>query len=190
MNNRLKKYLITDPSCYPRAGFERALAAAYARHHPHYICLRDKANPRYKPLAKRFLCLSKRFRTRTILHDHWRLAKRLGADGVHLSSAHACEIARAKQAGLFVIASCHSEAEAATRVRKGADLITLSPVFATPHKGAAIGVQAIKSLKPTIRAKTVALGGIVGEEERFLLADSGIYAFASIRYFTKDFRAV
>lgn len=93
------------------------------------------------------------------------------------------EIGKAKRSGVFVIASTHSRSDAARALRLGADRIVISPIFKVADKGSPLGVSFLQSLSPTIRSKTIVLGGIVNEERVRRL--SGVFAFASIRFFAR-----
>lgn len=181
----VKKYLISDPKYYPRSRFANAFARAYRRYRPDFLCLRDKTARDYPALARRFLFLARRFNAKLILHDHWRLAKRLNADGVHLSAKRAAEIKLASRSGLITIASCHAENEARRALKNGASFVTLSPIFAAPNKGEAKGVGFLNDLDRTIRKRTIALGGIASDRELDALKGTGVFAFASIRYFAR-----
>jgi thiamine-phosphate pyrophosphorylase len=181
----MKKYLISDPKRYPRFHFSNAFARAYRRHRPDFLCLRDKTARNYSRLAKRFLYLARRFRANLILHGGARLAKRLNADGVHLSAGQAAQIGLSARSGLITIISCHSADEARRALKKGATFAALSPIFTAPNKGEPKGVEFLNALDPTIREKTIALGGIVSDLEASATAKTGVFAFASIRYFTR-----
>lgn len=183
----MKSYLITDPRFFHpfTNGFCRSLSTVYRRKHPDYCCLRDKAHPNYPQLARRFLRQGKRFKTRMLLHGDWRLAKKLGAYGVHLPESKRREIAAARRAGLFVVASCHTQEGIKRALRQGALLATLSPVFESPGKGTPLGVSFLKGCDAKIKPKIIALGGIVTAQQVASVAQTGIGFFASIRYFVQ-----
>ncbi|MDR3347545.1 MAG: thiamine phosphate synthase [Helicobacteraceae bacterium] len=184
----MKQYLISDPRYYRPYRFANAFARAYRRFHPDFVCLRDKQTREYPRLARLFLRQSRRFKARAILHNDWHLAKKLKAHGVHLSADRAREIKAAARSSLFTIASCHSEAEAKRALKSGSSRVVISPIFSVANKGRAKGIGFLNALDPTIRAKTIALGGIISDDEVSAARETGVFAFASIRYFTKDFR--
>jgi thiamine-phosphate pyrophosphorylase len=182
----MKKYLVSDPSFYPPFRFANAFARSYRLRRPDFICLRDKTASHYEALARRFTFLARRYKARLILHGDWRLAKRLKADGVHLRADQWREIKAASRTRLIAIASCHSENEARRAIANGADYVTLSPIFASPKKGEAKGAAFLNALDPTIRRRTIALGGVVSDREVAALEKTGVFAFASIRYFIRS----
>jgi len=180
----LKSYFITDPSVCgstPEA-IEASLPFIIEKHHPDYICLRDKNNKAYAELAKVFLKLKGTHKK--LLHGNVDLAISLGAFGVHLTSLQFDEISKAKDAGLFVIASTHSLEEAF--LASQADAITYSPIFHSPNKGEPKGLGDLKEISGKIKTNIFALGGILTQEQIKQVETTGVYGFASIRYFTKE----
>jgi thiamine-phosphate pyrophosphorylase len=179
-------YAITDPAYYgsdPET-LTRHLRRLLSGRRVDLVCLRDKRTDRYGELAEAFCALMPEFPdTRFLLHTDWRLAKGLGAFGVHLPTAAIDEIPRAKEAGLWVVASTHSLEEARRARRLGADAVTFGPVFATPGKGAPQGLEKLKEIRDRISIKTIALGGILSREQIDAVAETGADGFASIRYF-------
>ncbi len=177
----LKSYLITDPKLFGESAeaLERSLSLAIAEHSPDFICLRDKSSTRYAELADQFLKIPGSHKA--LLHGDVDLAVTLGAYGVHLSSLQFDEIARAKEAGLYVIASTHSFEEALAA--KEADAITYSPIFHSPGKGIPKGLEDLKEITGKINTKIFALGGITTQEQIQQVETCGVYGFASIRYF-------
>lgn len=98
------------------------------------------------------------------------LARRWGADGVHLRQPHAKQAAQAHRLGLIVSMPVHNprEARAARRVR--ADLTFISPLHPTrSHPGApALGQKAWLRLARLVGAPPVALGGMTASRARTL----------------------
>jgi len=177
----IKSYFITDPSICGTSpsSLKESLAAIIKTHAPDYICLRDKNSKSYAELAEAFL--STQGRHKALLHGNVDLAISLGAYGVHLTSLQYSEIQKAKSAGLYVIASTHSYEEALEA--KGADAITYSPVFASPNKGRPKGLGDLKEIVGKIKTNIFALGGITTTEQIKQVETTGVYGFASIRYF-------
>jgi thiamine-phosphate pyrophosphorylase len=148
------------------------------------ICLRDKSGADYPDLAENFCRLQSEFPgTRFLLHTDWRLARDLGAYGVHLPGNAFDAIAPAKAAGLWTVVSTHSEEEIREAKRLGADAVTFSPIFETPGKGAPRGLEKLKEIKDRISITLIALGGIVTPEQIDAVKRAGADGFASIRLF-------
>jgi 8-oxo-dGTP diphosphatase len=89
------------------------------------------------------------------------LARRSGADGVHLTAKQLAQLDRRPEASL-VGASCHDGAELARAHELGADFAVLGPVRPTPtHPGApGLGWEATAGLLKDCRLPVYALGGL------------------------------
>lgn len=154
------------------------------KYNPDYVLYRDKENEDYKTNAKGFISVCREVTdTKCFLHQDVVLAHKLKADGVHLTSLQFEEIEYAKEKGLEVIISTHSLDEVQKAEVLGADFVTYSPIFATPNKGEPKGVEDLKKLVDCVDIKVFALGGITTKDELEEIQDSGVYGFASIRYF-------
>jgi 8-oxo-dGTP diphosphatase len=92
-------------------------------------------------------------------------ARRLGADGVHWTSA-ALAAASRRPEGMLVGASCHKRDELARAASLGVDYAVVGPVKATPtHPGAApLGWDAFARTIAETRVPVYALGGLVGAD--------------------------
>ena len=148
------------------------------------ILYRDKQTDRYEKNAKAFVKAAKSSGfEKILLHNEIDLALVLGADGVHLSSEHFDQIAVAKSKGLFTIISTHSLEEVKKAQQLGADMVTFSPIYATPGKGKPVGVKKLAEITDAVNIPVIALGGILTYEQIKACEDAGAAGFASIRYF-------
>ena len=148
------------------------------------ILYRDKSTIDYQKKASLFLTESKQHNfSKILLHSDYQLAHKLKADGVHLTSSQFSDIQKAKALGLFVVISTHTLEEALEAQKLGADLVTFSPIFATPNKGEPKGVEELRKVVSKLSIGVIALGGIVSSEQIEACRDSGAFGFASIRYF-------
>lgn len=98
---------------------------------------------------------------RVILWGSVALAKRCRAHGVHLNrDGHVARTRAILGAKAIIGISCHDEAEIAAA--KGADYITVSPVFETASKPgyASLGLERFKQLADSTTCPVIALGGI------------------------------
>ena len=175
-------YAITDPSTLDFHTLDQDLA--HFSQKAEMILYRDKQEKNYHYYAKQFIIHAKSFSfDKVLLHAKVDLAVQLGADGVHLMSTQFDEIPRAKAMGLFVIISTHSAKEIAKAILLDADMVTLSPIFASPNKGIPKGVGVLKELVSQYSIPIIALGGILSSQEIAQCKKSGARGFASIRYF-------
>ncbi len=151
-----------------------------------WLLYRDKETLRYRDRAvELFRALSPFPSLRLLIHDDWRLARELGAGGVHFSARGVGGLEAAKKAGLFTLASTHSIDEAEELARRGVDAVTLSPVFPSPGKGTPLGVKLLAEAVKRLPVPVIALGGIVDEERIAAVERSGAYGYASIRLFAE-----
>lgn len=182
----MKSYLISDPAFYGSTPetIESALDVIYSHNFPDFALFRDKQTSDYRTLAHTFITLSRHYKIpHVLLHGDYALADELKADGVHLTSVQFEEIAEAKKRGLYVVISTHTYDEALKAQELGADAITYSPIFFSPNKGEPKGLEDLKEIVAKIRVPIFALGGITTEEQINAVSTTGVYGFASIRYF-------
>lgn len=184
----MKRYLITDPSLYGSSpdSIESALRTVLSQNLPDFALYRDKRTADYAALASVFVRVCREHTvSKVLLHGDYLLANILGADGVHLTSTQAEEIAEAKKLGLYVVISTHTYEEAYKAQELGADAITYSPIFFSPNKGEPKGLEDLKEIVAKIEIPIFALGGITAQEQINAVEMCGAYGFASIRYFTR-----
>ena len=175
-------YAITDPSTLNFNNLETDIEHFSKK--ADMIVYRDKATLNYASNAKLFIDETKKYIfSKVLLHTDHRLAYKLGADGVHLTSTQFDEIKSAKDLGLLVVISTHTLKEACDASRKGADMITLSPIFKSPNKREAKGLDFLLKVVNFIDTPIIALGGILRQEQIDDCRECGAKGFASIRYF-------
>ncbi len=182
----MEKYLITSREFYTDtpAIFRNILHEQFAEHSPSFALYREKSNPNYDIQAAHFVEVCTQFGTiKSFIHQKPDLAKKLGATGVHLTSKQFDKIQDAKKLGLEVIISTHSHVEVLEAQKLGADYVTYSPIFLSPGKGEAKGIEDLTNLLKSCDIKVFALGGIVSEDEVKQINETSSYGFASIRYF-------
>lgn len=126
----------------------------------------------------------------TLAHDHGarvlvntdiELARRSGADGVHLTALQLMRIAQRPDLPL-VGASCHDSAELRHAEAVGADFAVLGPVLPTPtHPDALLlGWEGFRRLVANTGIPVLALGGVRPEHREQALA-SGAHGLAMLR---------
>ncbi len=172
----MKKYLITSSE------FCEEQLQTYM---PEYVLYRDKTTPHYETQAEHFMEVCSKFlEIKSFIHQNVKLAHKLSATGVHLTSMQFEEISLAKELGLEVIISTHTHAEVLKAESLGADAVTYSPIFVSPEKGEPKGVEDLRELLKKCKIKVFALGGIVEASHVEAIKKTNAYGFASIRYFT------
>ena len=182
----MQSYLITSREFYTDtpAVFRSILHEQLQLHLPTYALYRDKSNPDYDTQAEYHVQVCSQFENvKSFIHQKPDLAKELNATGVHLSSKQFNKIEYAKSLGLEVIISTHTHEEVLQAEAKGADGVTYSPIFTSPGKGDAKGIEDLKILLQKSHINVFGLGGIVDEKSIKSIESTGAYGFASIRYF-------
>ena len=175
-------YAISDPSTLDFQNLDEDLRR-FSRF-ASMIVYRDRTNPNYVSNAKLFLEAAKPFGfEKVLLHGDVESAYALQADGVHLRGDQFDLISKAKKFGLFTVVSTHTPQELFEVQEKGADMATLSPIFATPNKGEPLGVDILKEAQTELFMPVIALGGIVSDEQVKMCEAGNFAGFASIRYF-------
>ncbi|MFA6788710.1 MAG: thiamine phosphate synthase [Arcobacteraceae bacterium] len=189
MENAFLSYLITDPKYYssnPKQ-FREKLIHALDSHPVNMACFRDKESSNFEVLAKIFVDTCRDFQVETILiNGNYALASKLDATGVHLTSEQFDDITQAKAKNLFVVISCHSFEEIKKAQDLHADAVTFSPIFDTPNKGKAKGIDLLKEATQLYNIDIIALGGIINKEEIQKIKKAKAKGFASIRYFIDE----
>ena len=148
------------------------------------LLYRDKSSDRYAKNAEIFLDEASKYPfEKILLHSDYKLAYRIGAGGVHLTSKEYKSIAKAKELNLFVIVSTHTLKEALVAQELGADMVTFSPIFTTPNKGEPKGLKELNRVVSMLSIPIIALGGIITTEQIEQSLESGAEGFASIRWF-------
>lgn len=127
-------------------------------------------------LARALIELARPSGARVVVHDRVDIALAVDADGVHLAerSIDASD-ARRLLGDRFIGRSCHDDVDV-----RGCDAITLSPIFASPDKGAPLGVERFAQLARRATVPVYALGGVTFDNARDAIA-AGASGVAMIR---------
>ncbi len=171
-------FLITDPAFGDDAIIRCVTACARALPKGALgVQLRDKrrALPSLRVFALALRALTRRFGAWLVVNGDARLARDVGADGVHLGGG-AGSVGAAREAvgrAIWVSVAAHSDEEARRAEADGADAILVSPVFPTrapsplataavAREKAARGLEAIRSARRATggRVELYALGGV------------------------------
>jgi thiamine-phosphate pyrophosphorylase len=171
-------------------------AEDYLRGGVRIIQLRDKGgSPARRDIAAGIAALKKDFDFLFVVNDDLELARRVGADGVHVGkgdpSVEECKKVVACRgevtSPLRVGYSAHSLDEAIEAERRGADYVAFGAIFPTPTKGPGHPVQGLEKLREVVRSlkvPVVAIGGIARGNVKDVLA-TGVHSVAMISALAK-----
>ena len=164
--NWLRLYLITNRSLFESDNNFLDASEAALMGGVRALQLREKnlTDCELIELGSQLRILTSNYNARLIINSRADIAKKIDADGVHLteSCAHANEIKSAFP-GLIVGVSTHSLEGAHIAEAKGADYITFSPIYATPSKanyGPPQGLGLLRQVSQEVNLPVLALGGI------------------------------
>ena len=132
-------------------------------------------------LVSRAIVLAANSDTLVIVNDRADVAAAAGADGVHLPETGLPPSAVKRVfPNLAVGVSTHSLDSAVAAAQGGGDFIFFGPVFDTPGKGAAVGVEPLAVLCQVLTPPVIGLGGIDDQNCASVL-DAGAAGIAAIR---------
>lgn len=179
-------YVITDKKLIPRDRFAAAVEEAI-RGGASIVQLREKDTPENEvvELGKALLELTKRYDVPLIINDSIELAKKIGADGVHLGEddpavSHARNVLGPDK---IIGVSCYGKIERGINAeREGADYVAFGTPFFTPTKPerAPTSFDVLREAVSKIKSIPVfAIGGITpGNAESVL--ETGVDGIAVI----------
>ncbi|WP_075342637.1 thiamine phosphate synthase [Tenacibaculum agarivorans] len=146
--------------------------------------------------AKKAREITSHFQTRLIINDHYKIAKQVNADGVHLGKTDACPaIVREFLGKLFIIGGTANTLEdCKALLKKQVDYIGLGPFrYTTTKKNLSpiLGLAGYQVLLEELNTEipVIAIGGIVLEDVPSLL-ETNIHGIAISGEITKDFNSI
>ena len=158
-------YAITNAKKYGEAEFMQRLKTALEKG-VRLIQVRehDMSPEQLESFARRVITLAHEHEARVLINSDEALARRCGADGVHLSSKQLMQSKDRPGTRLWA-ASCHDVAELAQAAALEADFVVLSPVLPTPThpEAAGMGWNRFAGLVSNYPVPVYALGGMQRE---------------------------
>ena len=155
-------YAITNAKKFGEAEFVQRLKAALEKGVKLVqVREREMAPEQLESFARHVVTLAHDRGARVLVNGDEALARRSGADGVHLTSAQLMQSKERPGTRLWA-ASCHDAAELAQAAKLEADFVLLSPVLPTPtHPDAAgMGWEQFAQLVSEYPIPVYALGGM------------------------------
>ncbi|GGD22400.1 thiamine phosphate synthase [Hyunsoonleella pacifica] len=140
--------------------------------------------------------ITSHYQTRLIINDHYKIAKKVSADGVHLGKTDTCpKIARKELKSWQIIGGTANTLEdCKTLIEKQVNYIGLGPFRFTSTKdnlSPILGNEGYQSIIEELKTETpvIAIGGITIEDVTELLT-TGIHGIAISGEITKDFTKI
>jgi thiamine-phosphate pyrophosphorylase len=151
---------------------------------------RDLAARELLSLAEAVLRLPNPGGTKLLINDRTDVALACGAAGVHLrgNSVSPSRIRAIAPEGFLIGVSCHSVDDVRRAQEEGASFAVLAPIFATPGKGAPLGLGPLAEAAGAVGIPVLALGGI-SEARIPQCVAAGAAGIAGISIFQRGSRA-
>lgn len=147
------------------------------------VVFRAFGAPDAEAQALKLLAIARQRRLRLLIGADWRVARRVGAHGVHLPErlAHRARALKTARPGWTVTAAAHSLRAARAALAGGADAAVVSAAFASnsPSAGPPLGPVRLARLAREAGGPVYALGGINNETAR-RLNDAGLVGLAAV----------
>ncbi|MDO6813158.1 thiamine phosphate synthase [Tenacibaculum soleae] len=146
--------------------------------------------------AKKAREITGHFQTRLIINDHYKVAKEVNADGVHLGKSDACPLKVRAYLGKFysIGGTANTLEDCKTLLEKKVDYIGLGPFQFTETKknlSPVLGTVGYQVLLDELQTETpiIAVGGITLDDTTKII-QTGVYGVAVSAAITNDFTSI
>ncbi len=158
--------------------------------------LKNVSNKKILKLAKEAREITSHFQTRLIVNDHYKIAREVKADGVHLGKTDSCPtIARQHLYTWQIIGgTANTLQDCKTLISKEVDYIGLGPFRLTTTKdnlSPILGLNGYSAIIEALQTKTpiIGIGGITIEDVTSIL-ETGISGIAVSGEITRNFNSI
>ncbi|NOR28468.1 MAG: thiamine phosphate synthase [Lutibacter sp.] len=158
--------------------------------------LKNVSEKKFLKLAKEAREITSHFQTRLIINDHYKIAKEVKADGVHLGKTDSCPTIARKHLYTWQIigGTANSLQDCETLIVNDVDYISLSPFRLTTTKdnlSKALGLNGYTAITEALKTETpiIGFGGITTEDVTDIL-ETGISGIAVSGEITRDFNTI
>jgi thiamine-phosphate pyrophosphorylase len=155
--------------------------------------LKNLSEKKYLKLAKEAREITSYFQTRLIINDHYKIAREVKADGVHLGKTDACSIDARKHLYTWQIigGTANTLQDCETLIDKQVDYISLSPfrLVATNNNSPTIlGLNGYTAIIEALKTETPIIGfGDITTKDVTEILKTGVSGIAVSKEITKDF---
>ena len=140
--------------------------------------------------------ITSHFQTRLIINDHYKIAKEVKADGVHLGKTDSCPTVARKYLYTWQLigGTANTLQDCETLIEKEVDYISLGPFRFTETKEnlpAVLGLNGYAAIMDVLKSETpiISVGGITTEDVTAIL-ETGISGIAVSGAITRDFNSI
>lgn len=158
--------------------------------------LKNVSEKKYLKLAAAAREITSHFQTRLIINDHFKIAKAIKADGVHLGKTDACPTLARKHLYTWQIigGTANTLQDCETLNSKEVDYISLGPFRFTTTKDnlpPVLGINGYTAIMEALKTETpiIGVGGITTEDVTDLL-ETGVSGIAVSGEITRDFNRI
>ncbi|MGK0449156.1 MAG: thiamine-phosphate pyrophosphorylase [Polaribacter sp.] len=155
--------------------------------------LKNLSEKKYLKLAKEAREITSYFQTRLIINDHYKIAREVKADGVHLGKTDACSIDARKHLYTWQIigGTANTLQDCEALIDKQVDYISLSPfrLAATNNNSPTIlGLNGYTAIIEALKTETPIIGfGDITTKDVTEILKTGVSGIAVSKEITKDF---
>jgi thiamine-phosphate pyrophosphorylase len=155
--------------------------------------LKNLSEKKYLKLAKEAREITSYFQTRLIINDHYKIAREVKADGVHLGKTDACSIDARKHLYTWQIigGTANTLQDCEALIDKQVDYISLSPFrLATTNNNSPtiLGLNGYTAIIEALKTETPIIGfGDITTKDVTEILKTGVSGIAVSKEITKDF---
>ncbi len=158
--------------------------------------LKNVSEKKYLKIATAAREITSHFQTRLIINEHYKIAKDIKADGVHLGETDSCPTIARKHLYTWQIigGTGNTLQDCETLISKEVDYISLGPFRVTTTKdnlNPVLGLNGYTAIIEALKTETpiIGFGGITTEDVTDIL-ETGISGIAVSREITRDFNLI
>jgi len=160
------------------------------------LCLKNVSEKKFLKLAKEAKEITSHFQTRLIINDHYKIAKDVKADGVHLEKTASCPTIARKHLYTWQIigGAANTLQDCETLISKEVDYISLGPFrskIAKDNLSPVLGLKGYTGITEVLKAETpiIGIGGITTKDVTDIL-ETGISGIAVSGEITGNFNTI
>lgn len=180
----------------PKEHLENIQKACSAGAEQVQLCLKNVSEMKFLKLANEAREITSHFQTRLIINDHYKIAKAIKADGVHLGKTDTCPTIVREHLYTWQIigGTANTLQDCETLIAKDVDYISLGPFRVATTKDILsknLGLSGYTTITEALKTETpiIGFGGITTDDVTDILT-TGISGIAVSGEITRDFNTI